>query len=208
MALRPQPGDRQCRRRILLIERLPALLLTMPEEGLAALRDRALRLLGYAGAFRRSELVAFDVEDLKFTAAGLYVWIAAAKNDPRKAIRVRPPATGPKAELCAVVALERWLETIGSSGPLFRGFDLRGQVTEHRHDPGDVARILRSRAAAAGVAGDFAGQFAAARVHHERGEEEVPDREHQARDGAAIERGGAGLVAAATLDDARRFWRS
>lgn len=49
---------------------------------LAAARDRALLLLGYAGAFDRSELVALDVEDMRFSAAGLYVWIAAAKNAP------------------------------------------------------------------------------------------------------------------------------
>ncbi len=67
----------------LLIERLPALLMAMPDV-LAATRDRALLLLGYAGAFRRSELVALDVEQLRFSKAGLYVWIAAAKNDPRR----------------------------------------------------------------------------------------------------------------------------
>jgi integrase len=80
---------------------------------------------------------------------------------PRKAGRElyvpRLPATGPKADLCAVAALERWLDTIEPTGPVFRGFDLRGQLTENRLDPGDVARILRRRAAAAGVAGDFAG---------------------------------------------------
>jgi hypothetical protein len=40
---------------------------------------------------------------------------------------------------------------------VFRTFDLRGQLTATRLDPGDVARILRRRCAAAGVAGDFAG---------------------------------------------------
>ena len=45
----------------LLVERLPALLMAMPDDVPAA-RDRALLLLGYAGAFRRSELVALDVE--------------------------------------------------------------------------------------------------------------------------------------------------
>lgn len=125
----------------------------MPED-LAAARDRALLLLGYAGAFRRSELVALDVEDLRFSGAGLYVWIAAAKNDPRKVGRElyvpRLPAVGPKRGLCAVAALERWLEAIGPSGPLFRGFDLRGQLTENPLGDQDVARILRRRCAAAG----------------------------------------------------------
>jgi integrase len=84
--------------------------MAMPED-LAAARDRALLLLGYAGAFRRSELVALDVEDLRFSEAGLYVWIAAAKNDPRKVGRElyvsQLPAAGPKRDLCAVAALER-----------------------------------------------------------------------------------------------------
>ena len=57
--------------------------MAMPDD-LPAVRDRALLLLGYAGAFRRSELVALDVEQLRFSKAGLYGWIAAAKNDPRK----------------------------------------------------------------------------------------------------------------------------
>jgi integrase len=112
-------------------------------------------LLGYAGAFRRSELVALDVEDLRFSAAGLYVWIAAAKNDPRKKGRELYVPRLPKTELCAVAALEAWLEVVGATGPVFRTFDLRGRLTSTRLDPGDVARILRRRCAAAGVAGDF-----------------------------------------------------
>jgi integrase len=56
--------------------------MAMPDD-LPAYRDWALLLLGYAGAFRRSEFVALDVEDLRFSPSGLYVWIAAAKNDPR-----------------------------------------------------------------------------------------------------------------------------
>jgi integrase len=144
----------------LLIDRLPVLFMAMPDD-LAAARDGALLLLGYAGAFRRSELVALDVEQLRFSKAGLYVWIAAAKNDPRKKGRElyvpRLPAGSQSATLCTVAALERWLELVGSEGPVFRTFDLRGQLTSARLDPGDVARILRRRATAAGVEGDFAG---------------------------------------------------
>ena len=54
-------------------------------------------------------------------------------------------------------ALERWLAVIGTAGPVLRGFDLRGQLTENRLGDQDVARILRRRASAAGVGGDFAG---------------------------------------------------
>ena len=134
--------------------------MAMPDDQLAA-RDRALLLLGYAGAFRRSELVALDVERLRFSKTGCYVWIASAKNDPRKKGRElfvpRLPPMSTKAELCAVAALERWLAIVGPAAAVFRTFDLRGQLTATRLDSGDVARILRRRSVAAGVAGDFAG---------------------------------------------------
>ena len=149
-------GTAEKKKDALTIERLPAILMAMPDD-LPALRDRALLLLGYAGAFRRSELVALDVADLRFSKAGLYVWIAAAKNDPRKKGRELyvPRLLG--TELCAVRALERWLEVDGTMAAIFRTFDLRRRLTANRLDPGDVARILRRRCAAAGVDGDFAG---------------------------------------------------
>ena len=99
-------GTAEKKKDALTIERLPAILMAMPDD-LRALRDRALLLLGYAGAFRRSELVALDVADIRLSSAGLYVWITAAKNDPRKKGRElyvpRLSGTG----LCAVGALER-----------------------------------------------------------------------------------------------------
>ncbi len=105
-------------------------------DDLAAARDRALLPLGYAGAFRRAELVALDVEHLRFSKKGLYVWIATAKNDPRKKGRElyvpRLPAASASSALCAVAALERWLEVVGAAGLLFLTFDLRGRLTATR----------------------------------------------------------------------------
>jgi len=79
-----------------------------------------------------------------------------AEEGPR-AFRTTAAATSTKAELCAVAALERWLAIVGPAGPVFRTFDLRGEFTVTRLDSGDVARVLRRRAATAGVVGDFAG---------------------------------------------------
>ncbi len=105
--------------------------------------------------------MAFDGEQLRFSKTGCYVWIATAKNDPRKKGRElfvpRLLATSTKAELCAVVALERWLTIAGPKGPVFRTFDLHGRLTATRLNSGDVARVLQRRALTAGVAGDFAG---------------------------------------------------
>ena len=149
-------GTAEKKKDALTIERLPAILLAMPDD-LPALRDRALFLLGYAGAFRRSELVALNLADLRFSNVGLYVWIASAKNDPRKKGRELyvPRLSG--TELCAVRALESWLGIVGATAAVFRSFNLRGRLTANRLDPGDVARILRRRCVAAGVVGEFAG---------------------------------------------------
>ena len=49
--------------------------------GLKGQRDRALLLLGFAGAFRRSELVALDIEDIEETADGMKVTIRHSKTD-------------------------------------------------------------------------------------------------------------------------------
>ena len=149
-------GTAEKKKDALTIERLPAILMAMPND-LPALRDRALLLLGYAGAFRRSELVALDVDDLRFSKAGLYVWIAAANNDQRKKGRELYVPRLSHRGLCAVAALETWIDSVAVAEMLFATFDLRGSLTRNRLDAGDVARILRRRCAAAGVAGDFAG---------------------------------------------------
>jgi integrase len=88
---------------------------------LAGLRDRALLLLGFAGALRRSELVALDVEDLDFDPArGLQVTIRRSKTDQEQAgERVAVPYARSPGR-CAVRALRRWLEGLSSSaGPSF-----------------------------------------------------------------------------------------
>jgi len=50
-------------------------------DGLKGLRDRALLLLGFAGAFRRSELVALDCEDIEDCESGLRITIRRGKTD-------------------------------------------------------------------------------------------------------------------------------
>ncbi len=188
----------------LLIERLPAILMAMPDD-LPALRDRALLLLGYAGAFRRSELVALDVEQVRFSEKGLYIWIAAAKNDPRRKGRElyvpRLPSGSPSGTLCAVAALEIWLKAVAPAGPVFRTFDLRGRFTETRLDPGDVARILRRRAFAAGVEGDFAGHSLRRGFITNAAKKKVPIESIKRVTGQRSSGIVLDYVAAATLDD-------
>ncbi len=57
-----------------------AMVTTLPD-GLIGVRDRAILLVGFAGAFRRSELVGLDVADLEFTNDGLAVKLRRSKTD-------------------------------------------------------------------------------------------------------------------------------
>ena len=64
-----------------LTEDLRVMLRLLPHS-LQGIRDRAILLLGFAGAFRRSELVVLDRDaDLQFQPEGLLVTLRRSKTD-------------------------------------------------------------------------------------------------------------------------------
>ena len=128
---------------------LRALLATCTGD-LAGLRDRALLLLGFAGALRRSELVGIDLEHLRFTPSGLRLRLPRSKGDPDgEGIELGIPR-GKRKETCPVRALETWLEHSATRyGPVFRKVDQWGNVEHTRLGADAVRRILLRRAAAA-----------------------------------------------------------
>ncbi|WP_227439981.1 hypothetical protein [Methylobacterium sp. W2] len=108
------------------VDILTAMLMNVPP-GLAGKRDKALLALGFAGAFRRSELVALDVADLREDAEGLRVLVRRSKTDQEgkgveKAI--------PFGRFVKPVALVRdWLDSAGiTEGPVFRPVSRSGRV--------------------------------------------------------------------------------
>jgi site-specific recombinase XerD len=121
-------------------------------EGLAGLRDRALLLLGFAGAFRRSELVALDVVDLEETETGLLVTIRRGKTDQEAMGRAIAIPYGDIA--CPVKALRAWLDAAGiEAGPLFRPINKAGAVAASRLTCRSVANFVKAYAVRAGFDG-------------------------------------------------------
>jgi integrase len=119
---------------------------------LLELRDRALLLLGFAGAFRRSELVSFDVEDLELSRAGLAVRLRRSKTDQEGQGRRVGIPRGQRAETCPVRALQAWLERARiEAGPIFRGVNRHGQLQSGQLSDRAVALVVKRRAAAAGL---------------------------------------------------------
>ncbi len=113
---------------------------------LADLRDRALLLLGFAGAFRRSELVALDIEDIEETKEGLRVMIRRGKTDQEGKGTVIAIVRG--AVTCPVAAYRAWIETAHiSTGPVFRPIAKGGRIKATRLTDRSVAKIIKAHAA-------------------------------------------------------------
>jgi len=115
-------------------------------------RDRALLLVGFAGALRRSELVALRVEDVAATASGLRLRIARGKTDQEGQGAEVGLSRGRHAETCPVRALDDWQAVARrKAGPLFRRVSAAGRVGDAALHPDAVRRILAHRAGLAGL---------------------------------------------------------
>ncbi len=119
---------------------------------LAGLRDRALILVGFAGALRRSELVALGRRHVQWTARGMTLRIARSKTDSEgKDIGI---PLGRHAETCPVTHLRRWVAAAGiEDGALFRRVDRWGRAGARPMNPDSVRLVLARLAAAAGMVG-------------------------------------------------------
>jgi integrase len=121
-------------------------------KSLRACRDRALLLLGFAAALRRSELAALDVADLEFTDDGLVLTIRRSKTDQEQIGRQIGVPFGRHAETCPVTAVRDWLERakIGE-GPVFRGISRHDQLLVPRLSDQGIARAVKAACRRAGL---------------------------------------------------------
>ena len=147
----------------ILPEDLIAMLETLDRGTLRGLRDRAMLLVGFAGALRRSEIVGLDVsrdqtEDGRgwvefFPGKGLLVTLRGKTGWREVEI-----GRGSSDATCPVVALETWLRLARiAHGPLFRKVTGQGKkIGAERLNDQEIARLVKRAALAAGVRGDLA----------------------------------------------------
>ena len=130
---------------------LRAILTALPENTLG-LRDRALILLGFHGAFRRSELVALDVGDVAETKEGLRVLVRRSKTDQEGEGLEKGILFQADPSVCPVRALRAWKEAMGeNAGPLFRGVSRHGKVSASRLTDRAVHLVVERVCKAAGL---------------------------------------------------------
>ena len=147
-----------------LTDDLRAMLAALPE-GLAGTRDRALLLVGFAGGFCRSELVAMDLEHVGFTQEGLRAGLPRSKTDQEGEGRV-VGIVATRRPTCPVAALRAWIEaTRIEAGPLWCPLTRGGRVRAGRLSGYSVALIVKRAARRAGYdAARFAGHSLRARM--------------------------------------------
>jgi site-specific recombinase XerD len=141
-------GKAQRQARPLLIDDLHRMLPTML--GRKGVRDRALTLIGFRAALRRSELCSLDVEDLAVSDQGVLLHVRQSKTDQQakgRIIAIPFATSGP----CAVRALLAWLQEAGvENGAVFQSMTRWGALTG-RLSAQTVSIIVRGYARAAGV---------------------------------------------------------
>lgn len=120
-------------------------------DSLADARDAALISLGFAGAFRRSELAGIDLDNLHFKDSGLLLYIPRSKTDQKGEGAWKHIAYGERKATCPVRLVENWIKTANIiEGALFRRIR-KGGIVEDRIHPASIARILKDRAESAGL---------------------------------------------------------
>jgi site-specific recombinase XerD len=156
--IRRSKGTAQTAKTPVLVDDLRKMISTLPEN-LLGTRDRALLLIGFSGGFRRSELVALNVEDAVFSRDGLALTIRRSKTDQEGEGRKIGVPYGSHPATCPVRALQDWLKDCGfTEGPLYRPIDRFNRVAADRLSAASVAEIVKKYAGAVGLkASDFAG---------------------------------------------------
>jgi integrase len=146
--IRREKGTAQVKKTALTADLLKQAVDTIDTSTLQGKRDRAIMLLGFALAARRSEIAALNVEDLRYEGTSLIVEIGVPMVRDDK--------------LCAVRAVQAWVEASGiRSGALFRGFKSGGKghpttITSERIQGRGIALLVQRLTGRADIPGDFA----------------------------------------------------
>ena len=136
----------------ILFDDIKEMLTYLEGDEIQQVRDKAILLVGFYGALRRSELAGIDVEDLKFTRLGLLITLRKSKTDQfDQGQMIAIPMVKDK-EYCAVTALQKWLDISGiTTGPVFRGLTKGHHVRKTRISDKSIALIVKHYAGLMGM---------------------------------------------------------
>ena len=120
-------------------------------EGVKDARDCALLLVGFAGGFRRSEIVGLNCDDVERVRQGIVLTLRRSKTDQEGAGRKVGIPFG-RTRHCPPLALDRWLAVSGiEAGPVFRPVDRHGRLGPGRLFGEAMSLTVKERVAAASI---------------------------------------------------------
>jgi site-specific recombinase XerD len=149
--IRREKGTAQNQKNALLVDDLRRMVAPL-SASLLDRRDRALMLLGFAAALRRSELVALRFEGVRFEEEGLVLTLRRSKTNQEGRRETVAVAYGSEPTTCPVRAVRAWLAAAGLvAGPLFVGLTPQGGLRTAPLGDRMVAHVLKRRCKAAGI---------------------------------------------------------
>ena len=132
-------GSRQKAKKPLLINDLKLIIKAIDKE---KIRDKALILIGFAGGFRRSELVNIDNEDIEFVKEGVKILIKRSKTDQSGEGTIKAIPYFDNQEFCPVISLKTYIKEKFSNKNYGKVFDISDK---------SVALIIKRYAEKAGL---------------------------------------------------------
>ena len=145
-------GGPQAKRDPLTTTQLGAMVAALDVDTLGGKRDRAVLLVGYAGAFRRAELAGLAVGQLTRRGDGYVVSLGRTKTDQEARGRMVGIPAFAASPLCPVAALDAWLNAAQiHDGPVFRRVTRYGTIAASALSAASVALIVKRCASAAGI---------------------------------------------------------
>lgn len=156
--IRRAKGVSQNQKTPVLIDQLKQILFQLPDTTKGK-RDKALLLIGLCCGLRRSELVALNVEDIKYVREGMIITLRKSKTDQESAGREIGLPYAHNPFLCPIGSIKEWLDISNiSKGAIFRPINRHGQILATRLTDQSVALFVKQYVGALGLDGDnFAG---------------------------------------------------
>ena len=155
IGIKRRKGSIQNGKKPILINHLKAIIKSIDEqksEEIKKLRNKSLILIGFAGGFRRNELISIDYNDLDFVSEGLKIVLRRSKTDQfgEGSVKALPYFDTPV--YCPVINLKKWLDISNiKDGPIFRSFSKGTKLTEKRLSDQSVALLLKEHLNLSGI---------------------------------------------------------
>ena len=155
MGIKRRKGNIQKGKKPLLINHLKNIINVIDEikdDNSKKFRDRSIILIGFAGGFRRNEIISLDYEDLEFVNEGLKINIKRSKTDQFGEGSIKALPYFSNSKYCPVTSINDWLKlTKINNGPLFRRFLKGSKLSNIRLTDQTVALLIKKYLELAGI---------------------------------------------------------